>query len=78
MAKLRKLQVRFARTSRVRTSPPWPYPVAISPDGKRIYVANRDSDTVSVIDAATEKVVAFFRAGVAQSELLVSPGSSRP
>lgn len=55
----------------------WPTPIAVSPDGKRGYIANRDSDTVSVIDTATEKVIAFFRAGVAQSELLVSPDSTR-
>lgn len=54
-----------------------PTPIAVSPDGKRVYVANRDTDTVSVIDLATEKVVALFHAGVAQSELLVSPDITR-
>jgi YVTN family beta-propeller protein len=55
----------------------WPTPIAVSPDGKRVYVANRETDTVSVIDTATDRVVALFRAGVAQSELLVSPDITR-
>ena len=55
----------------------WPTPIAVSPDGKRVYVANRDTDTVSVIDTATQTVVALLRAGVAQSELLVSPDITR-
>ena len=55
----------------------WPNPIAVSPDGNRVYVANGDSDTVSVIDTATEKVVALLRADVEQSELLVSPDITR-
>ena len=55
----------------------WPTTIAVSPDGKRVYVANRDTDTVSVIDTATQTVVALLRAGVAQSELLVSPDITR-
>jgi YVTN family beta-propeller protein len=34
-----------------------PRGVALSPDGKRLYVANRLDDTISVIDTAAEKVV---------------------
>ena len=55
----------------------WSNPIAVSPDGKRVYLANRDTDTVSVIDTATQTVVALLRAGVAQSELLVSPDITR-
>jgi YVTN family beta-propeller protein len=40
---------------------PWifsnPTGVAIAPDGKRAYVTNLDSDSVSVIDTTTNKVV---------------------
>jgi YVTN family beta-propeller protein len=31
--------------------------VAVTPDGSRVYVANRNSGTVSVIDTATNTVV---------------------
>ncbi len=33
-----------------------PKGLALSPDGKRLYVANRSDDTISVIDTATRKV----------------------
>jgi YVTN family beta-propeller protein len=72
-----KSKARRPRAFRVAGIGAWPTPIAVSPDGKRVYVANRDTDTVSVIDTATEKVVALFRAGVAQSELLVSPDITR-
>ena len=40
-----------------------PVGVAVSPAGTRVYVANRGSDTVSVIDTATNLVVATLAAG---------------
>jgi YVTN family beta-propeller protein len=40
-----------------------PRGVAFSPDGKRLYVANRLDDSISVIDTASEKVVATVDLG---------------
>jgi YVTN family beta-propeller protein len=37
--------------------------VAVTPDGKHVYVANWDSANVSVIRTATNKVVATIRVG---------------
>src|SRR5262249_58331827 len=34
-----------------------PFGVAVSPDGSKVYVANENSNTVSVIDTATNTVV---------------------
>ena len=35
-----------------------PYGVAVTPDGKNVYVTNEDSNTVSVINTKTNKVKA--------------------
>jgi YVTN family beta-propeller protein len=35
-----------------------PWGIAVTADGKKLYVANGVSDSVSVIDTATQKVVA--------------------
>jgi YVTN family beta-propeller protein len=40
-----------------------PRGVALSPDGKRLYVANRLDDTISVIDTAAEKLVSTIDLG---------------
>ena len=40
-----------------------PTGMAASPDGSMIYVANRESSTVSVIDTATDTVVDTFAVG---------------
>ena len=40
-----------------------PRGVAVSPDGKRLYVANRLDDTLSVIDTSTEKVTSTIDLG---------------
>jgi len=40
-----------------------PSSVAVNPRTNRIYVANRDSDTVSVIDGATNTVVTTVGVG---------------
>jgi YVTN family beta-propeller protein len=40
-----------------------PRGVALSPDGKRIYVANRLDDTLSVIDTETQKVISTIDLG---------------
>lgn len=41
---------------------PYPYNLLISPDGRRVYVANVFGGFVSVIDTATDKVVGTFDA----------------
>lgn len=40
-----------------------PNVVAVSPDGRRIYIANGDSDRVSVIDTATNTIIASISSG---------------
>jgi YVTN family beta-propeller protein len=40
-----------------------PRGVAVTPDGNHVYVTNAASDTVSVIDTATKKVVATVPVG---------------
>ena len=40
-----------------------PVGVVLSPDGKKIYVANGHGNSVSVIDAATEKLTATLPVG---------------
>ena len=40
-----------------------PRGIALSPDGKRLYVANRLDDTLSVIDPKTEKVISTIDLG---------------
>ena len=40
-----------------------PSGIAVSPDGKFVYVANANSDTISVIDAARDAVVETIDAG---------------
>ena len=40
-----------------------PKGMALAPDGKRLYVANRMGDTVSVVDTATRKVTATLSLG---------------
>jgi YVTN family beta-propeller protein len=38
-------------------------PVSVTPDGRHIYVTNGGSDSVSVIDTATNRVTATILAG---------------
>jgi YVTN family beta-propeller protein len=40
-----------------------PVEVAVSPDGTRAYVTNGSSDTVSVLNTATNRVTATIRVG---------------
>jgi YVTN family beta-propeller protein len=41
----------------------YPYGVAVTPDGGRVYVANSNTDNVSVIDTATNTVAATLPVG---------------
>jgi YVTN family beta-propeller protein len=40
-----------------------PWGIAISPDGKKLYVANGPSDDVSVVDVAQEKETGRIKCG---------------
>ncbi|WP_313888625.1 YncE family protein [Mycolicibacterium sp. CBMA 226] len=55
-----------------------PFGVAVTPDGKHVYVANATDGTVSVIDTATNKVVGEpISAGTGVNFLAVSPDGAR-
>jgi YVTN family beta-propeller protein len=45
--------------------------VAVTPDGKKVYLANYNSDRVYVIDAATNKVTVTLTAGSGPSEVAI-------
>ncbi len=62
----------------------YPHGIAASPDGKRAFVANTGpdtgpggSDTVSVIDTATDKVTGTFTVGQAPQMIAVAPDGRR-
>jgi YVTN family beta-propeller protein len=48
-------------------------PIALSPDGSRLYVANTTSDTVSIIDTVTNTVIATRRVGLEPVSVAVRP-----
>jgi YVTN family beta-propeller protein len=56
-----------------------PTSVAITPDGKFAYVASRSSDTISVLDTATDAVTATITlpSGAGISDLAISPDGQR-
>jgi YVTN family beta-propeller protein len=64
----------FSRTIAVGTDP---YGIAVSSDSARLYVANRGSDTVSVIDIATDTVVATIPVGAAPAGISAHPDGRR-
>ena len=41
-----------------------PYGIAVTPDGKKLYVADRDINGVSVIDTSTNTVTATVPVGI--------------
>lgn len=57
-----------------------PYGVSITPDGKKVYVTNSGSNhdfsgnNVSVIDTATDNVVAIIKVGGAPNGVAIAPG----
>lgn len=51
--------------------------ITVSPDGKRVYVANGADNTVSVINTASNSVIATIRVGAGPAFLSVAPDSSR-
>jgi YVTN family beta-propeller protein len=50
-----------------------PVGVAASSDGSRIYVANRESNSVSVIDAAARRVITNVTVGEGPNGLAIRP-----
>ena len=54
-----------------------PIGVAVSPDGRRAYVTNRDSDTVSVIDTATTPSPRTIPVGDSPVGVAVTPDGRR-
>jgi len=51
-----------------------PKDLAISPDGRRLYVANRLSDTVQVIDAEKAETIAYIDLGGPKAETVLRKG----
>lgn len=51
-----------------------PLQVAVSPDGKRLFTANRTANTVSVIDVASRKVIGEIAVGAGPTGIALSPG----
>ena len=49
-----------------------PAALALTPDGKRLFVANWSSESVSVIDTATNKVIRTLRVGINPNDLKIS------
>lgn len=50
-----------------------PSAAAANPAGTKVYVVNRDSSTVSVIDVASSSVVNTFPAGFAATDIAIAP-----
>ena len=48
-------------------------PLALSPDGRELYVANTAADTVAVVDTAGRRVVAEIAVGLQPASLAVRP-----
>jgi YVTN family beta-propeller protein len=55
-----------------------PQGVAVSPDGTRVYIANARSDSVSVIDTATNKVTATIGVGSDRTGWRSAPTAPAP
>ncbi len=54
-----------------------PRGVAVSPDGSRVYVVNKDSKTVSVIDAASHQKITDINVGNSPESTVIDPDGSR-
>lgn len=54
-----------------------PYTIAIAPNGKTLYSANIENDTVSVVDTATKTVTATIPVGKQPFGIAVSPNGTR-
>ena len=51
--------------------------IDVTPDGREVWVANREADTISVIDAKTLKVAATIKAGKFPIRVKITPDGKR-
>ena len=54
-----------------------PYGVTVNPDGTKVYVTNKESNTVSVIDTATNNVTASVNVGYYPYGVAVNPAGTK-
>ena len=71
------VDVRQRKLIKVLPSGPDPEQVAVSPDGKEIYVANEDIGQLSVIDTSDGHLIQSFKIGDEPEGVTVEPGGKR-
>ncbi len=71
------VDVRERKLVRVLPSGPDPEQVAISQDGKEVYVANEDAGQLSVIDTTDGHLIQSFKIGDEPEGVTVEPGGTR-
>ena len=71
------MDVRQQKLLKILPSGPDPEQLAISSDGKEIYVANEDAAQLSVIDTSDGHLVQSFKIGEEPEGVSVEPGGKR-
>ena len=71
------VDVRQRKLIKVLTSGPDPEQVALSPDGKQMYIANEDAAQLSVFDTGDGHLVQTFKIGEEPEGVTVEPGGNR-
>src|SRR2546423_9694652 len=71
------VDVRQRKLVKVLPSGPDPEQLAISPDGKEVYVANEDAAQLSVIDTSDGHLMQTFKIGEEPEGVTVEPGGKR-
>ena len=56
---------------------PWPQGGALSPDGKRIYLTNRDGDSISILDTAEHARIGTIKVGKGPARVAITPDGKR-
>ncbi len=54
-----------------------PFGVAVTPDGKKVYVANQNSGNVSVVDTGTKQVIATIQTDFSPVRVAITPDGKR-
>ncbi len=67
----------FGRAGRAIAAGSYPFSISVAPDGATAYVASFGSDTVTAINALTQRAEAPVAVGQAPDALAVTPDSSR-